>query len=213
MVEYRVATRCRAVMTAGLVLVVLVSGCASGASGSWRAGGVAASAGASGSAAPPSPATSPSRPAPSGGPPPVYPFYVDPASAAARQVSTWRAQGRADDAQQLTKISTRPGAHWLTAPSAGTTADVSALVGRAAAVHQTPVLAVYAIPHRDCGSYSAGGAGSPAEYRTWVRAVAAGIGDHPAVVLLLPDALAPKPTPPGGVSHARGFAAQAQRAA
>jgi endoglucanase len=133
----------------------------------------------------------------------VYPFYVDPASVAARQVSTWQAQGRVEDARQLTKISSRPTAYWLTATSARTTSDVSALVRKAAAAHQMPVLVAYAIPHRDCGAYSAGGAGSAAEYQAWVRAIAAGIGDRPAIVILEPDAIAQSLMTCGNVAQER----------
>ncbi|WP_375477802.1 glycoside hydrolase family 6 protein [uncultured Jatrophihabitans sp.] len=53
-----------------------------------------------------------------------------------------------------------------------------------------PVLVTYAIPHRDCGSYSAGGFGSAAAYRSWTRQVAAGIGRLRAAVIIEPDALA-----------------------
>jgi endoglucanase len=52
------------------------------------------------------------------------------------------------------------------------------------------VLVVYDIPHRDCGSYSAGGATSPAAYRTWIDTFANAIGSARAAVILEPDALA-----------------------
>jgi endoglucanase len=51
-------------------------------------------------------------------------------------------------------------------------------------------MVLYNIPHRDCGLYSAGGASDADAYKEWIRAVAAGIGDRPAVVILEPDALA-----------------------
>jgi endoglucanase len=50
------------------------------------------------------------------------------------------------------------------------------------------VLTVYAIPYRDCGSYSAGGLPA-SQYRTFIDQVAAGIGSRKAVVVLEPDAL------------------------
>jgi endoglucanase len=52
------------------------------------------------------------------------------------------------------------------------------------------VLVAYNIPQRDCGLYSAGGSASADAYRTWIRALAAGIGTRSAAVLLEPDALA-----------------------
>ena len=53
-----------------------------------------------------------------------------------------------------------------------------------------PVLALYGIPHRDCGSFAAGGFGSAGAYRGWIDGVAAAIGGGPAAVILEPDALA-----------------------
>src|SRR5207244_10503436 len=53
-----------------------------------------------------------------------------------------------------------------------------------------PVFVAYNIPGRDCGSYSAGGAGGGDAYRTWIRDFAGGIGGRSAIVILEPDALA-----------------------
>jgi endoglucanase len=49
---------------------------------------------------------------------------------------------------------------------------------------------MYAIPRRDCGGASSGGAADGARYRAWVDAVAAGIGDRRAIVIVEPDAAA-----------------------
>ena len=53
-----------------------------------------------------------------------------------------------------------------------------------------PILALYGIPHRDCGSFAAGGFGSGDAYRGWIDGVAAAIGGGPAAIILEPDALA-----------------------
>ncbi|MFC7573319.1 glycoside hydrolase family 6 protein [Klenkia terrae] len=53
----------------------------------------------------------------------------------------------------------------------------------------TPVLVAYAVPGRDCGQFSAGGAPDAATYRAWIAAVAAGIGPRKVVVVLEPDSL------------------------
>lgn len=63
-------------------------------------------------------------------------------------------------------------------------------ISAAQASGATPVLALYAIPHRDCGSFAAGGFGSADAYKGWIDGVAAAIGAGPAVVILEPDALA-----------------------
>lgn len=68
-----------------------------------------------------------------------------------------------------------------------------------------PVLALYNTPGRDCGSYSAGGAQSTAEYRKWIDGVARGIGHRRAMIVLEPDSLALLPSDCGrGVSAGRG---------
>ena len=53
-----------------------------------------------------------------------------------------------------------------------------------------PVLALYGIPHRDCGSFAAGGFATAAEYRQWIDGIAADLGSSPAAVIVEPDALA-----------------------
>lgn len=80
---------------------------------------------------------------------------------------------------------------WLTDyyPLDGVQAAARAYVSRANQAGKTPVVALYAIPDRDCGGYSQGGEPSPEAYRRWVAQAAAGLaGSHPLVVLE-PDAL------------------------
>ncbi|MGW7090254.1 glycoside hydrolase family 6 protein [Streptomyces sp. NPDC054871] len=121
---------------------------------------------------------------------PATTFWVDPNSAAARQVVAWRSQGRAADAQLIQRIAGRPQAVWL--HSSGPGAVVRAVTEAAAAEGHTAVLVAYFIPHRDCGDYSGGGAGTAAEYRRWVDEFAAGIGERAAYVIVEPDAVAQK---------------------
>ncbi|MFC8914534.1 glycoside hydrolase family 6 protein [Streptomyces sp. NPDC057116] len=115
------------------------------------------------------------------------PFWVDPDSAAARQVRAYTAQGRTAEAGLLRRISERPAALWPAwdDPAAG----IRRAVGDAAAKKKTVVLVAYNIPHRDCGLYSAGGAASPEAYRQWIGSFAGAIGDTPAIVVLEPDAV------------------------
>ncbi|MGW9073977.1 glycoside hydrolase family 6 protein, partial [Streptomyces yangpuensis] len=60
---------------------------------------------------PAGPAAAPGAPAPAvtDG---ASPFWVDPGSEAARQVTAWEATGRYDDAQVLRRIAERPVALW-----------------------------------------------------------------------------------------------------
>lgn len=187
------------VLAGGVVLVMMLGGTAPPPGAVPRADrsgtestGPAASAPVPPSVVPASP-TVPASTAPrpvNGDPLSGSTFYLDPDTPAAHQVAQWRAQGRSQDATQLTKISSRPVAHWLTNAAASATGEVSTVVARAAAAHQMPLLVVYAIPNRDCGGYSSGGAASAAQYQTFVRSVAAGIGAQPATVVLEPDAVA-----------------------
>ncbi|OBF13614.1 glycoside hydrolase family 6 protein [Mycobacterium sp. ACS4331] len=114
-------------------------------------------------------------------------FYVDPISKAARA-----AKAANPPSPQLDYIANTPQAYWLDQafPASTVTGTVSGLVGAANAVGATPVLAIYALPHRDCYSYAAGGFGSADGYRQWIDAVSAGLGGSRAVIILEPDALA-----------------------
>lgn len=68
-----------------------------------------------------------------------------------------------------------------------------AVAVRARAARQAgavPVVVAYAIPQRDCGGYSAGGAGTPEGYTRWIDGLARGLAGGRAAVVLEPDALA-----------------------
>ncbi|MEV1009967.1 glycoside hydrolase family 6 protein [Streptomyces sp. NPDC049881] len=115
-------------------------------------------------------------------------FWVDPDSPAARQVAEWEAEGRTDDAGVLRRIADRPLAHW--APGEEDPGAWAREVTEAATARETTaVLVAYNIPHRDCGQYSQGGARDEAAYAGWIDALAEGIGDAHAVVVLEPDAV------------------------
>ena len=114
-------------------------------------------------------------------------YWVDPQGPAARQAARWRAQGRRSDASAMSPIASRPTAVWLA--DEGVAARARAATARAAQAGKTALLVVYHVPGRDCGSYSAGGAGSPAGYSAWVRDFARGIGPRRATVILEPDAI------------------------
>lgn len=113
-------------------------------------------------------------------------FYVDPKTAA---YSAWQAASGTDKAL-LEKIALTPQALWIGDwSSASVTAEqVRDYTGRARSAGKTAQIVVYAIPGRDCGSYSGGGV-STSEYAKWIDTVAAGIQGNPWVILE-PDALA-----------------------
>lgn len=110
------------------------------------------------------------------------PIYVDPTSAA------MVAAAHADPPNpELTAIANTPQAFWV--DQAVPSATVARYIGAAQAAGSMPVLALYAIPHRDCGSFAAGGFATAADYRQWIDGVTASLGSSPAAIILEPDAL------------------------
>jgi endoglucanase len=108
-------------------------------------------------------------------------FYVNPDSKAMRA-----AQGAGSP--ELTAIANTPTAYWMDQLS--TPAVDAKYIATAQAAGTMPILALYGIPHRDCGSFAAGGFSSGDAYKGWIDSVAADIGGGPAAVILEPDALA-----------------------
>lgn len=115
-------------------------------------------------------------------------FFVDPA----QQAATWVRQNAGDPraARIRQAIARQPSARWFGEWSGPITPAVSAYVGAAAKAKKTPVMVAYNIVDRDCKGQSAGGAGSAAEYRTWISQFSKGIGARPAAVVVEPDAVA-----------------------
>jgi endoglucanase len=111
------------------------------------------------------------------------PFYVNPASAAMRA-----AQGANPPSPQLAAIANTPQAYWIVPGSSAAT--VAGYVSAAQAAGAIPVLSIYGIPHRDCGSFAAGGMGSADAYRSWIDGIAADLGASRAAIIVEPDALA-----------------------
>ncbi|MFF0707639.1 glycoside hydrolase family 6 protein [Gordonia sputi] len=95
------------------------------------------------------------------------------------------------DAGQLERIAGVSQARWFTDPSSpsASRSDVAAYMTRASSSHAIPVLTIYAAPHRDCGGQTAGGAPSVAAYKTWIDALARGIQNRTATVIVEPDGL------------------------
>lgn len=84
------------------------------------------------------------------------------------------AQSADPPSPELTSIANTPQAYWVV--PGGSAGTVGKYVGDANAAGAIPVLSLYGIPHRDCGSFAAGGMGSGADYRGWIDGIAAGVG-------------------------------------
>ena len=112
-------------------------------------------------------------------------FHVDPESDAAEQAEAW--VDRPEDAASMRYLAGAPVATWLGDWNVDVTSAAREQIE--AAGGDTVVLVAYNMVGRDLGYYSAGGASSQGEYRAWIDALAAGLGDGPAVVVVEPDAL------------------------
>jgi endoglucanase len=112
-------------------------------------------------------------------------LYVNPDSSPA----VWARNNPGDPraARIQSAIASQPIARWFGGD------NVSAVAGYVDAAERegkVPVLVTYNLPGRDaCGHHSSGGAGSAADYRTWVSLFAGSIGTRAAVVIIEPDAL------------------------
>lgn len=112
-------------------------------------------------------------------------FYVDGTASAAV------AAAQSPESGEVRRIAETPQVRWI-GNEVGIDAvasDVAHYVGGAESVGQLPLLALYAIPQRDCGNFAAGGFGTAGEYRRWIEQVAAGLGTSRVGIVLEPDAL------------------------
>ncbi|MEI5103582.1 glycoside hydrolase family 6 protein [Streptomyces sp. PmtG] len=126
------------------------------------------------------------------------------------QAAAWVRTHGSDPRRPLiaSRIAARPTAVWFADHRAGAlTARVRAVTARAGG--RVPVLVAYAIPGRDCGGHSGGGAPDLAAYGRWIERFAAGLGSREAVVILEPDAVALSQCLSPG-ERARRFAALAR---
>lgn len=97
----------------------------------------------------------------------------------------------AEERELLDRIADRPVATWVTGPTRLAADRVAEAVDGAARRDAVATIVAYNIPGRDCGSHSASEERlDAADYRAWVDAVVAGLGEHRAIVVLEPDALA-----------------------
>jgi endoglucanase len=116
-------------------------------------------------------------------------LYVDPGSPARKQADAW-ARSRPQDAALMRLIAEQPQVIWLGEWLRDARGETDAHVSRITSARALPVFAAYNIPHRDCGSYSAGGSRNADNYRRWIVDLVRGVKSRPTVVILEPDAIA-----------------------
>ncbi len=123
-------------------------------------------------------------------------FYVPPAAAGAEpQAIDLLLQGQVQNALMIAAMELTPQAVWLTSGTpAAVGAQVQTILQGAAGQQTVPVMVLYNIPGRDCGSYSAGGAENTAAYEAWIDAIAQQLGTSKAIFIVEPDAIANLPS-------------------
>jgi endoglucanase len=139
-------------------------------------------------------------------------LYVAPNSDAAKQAYAW-AGARPRAAAEMEKLATEPVAEWY----GGWLPDAGGLFrwrakSAYAPTHTAAFIVVYNIPNRDCGSYSAGGASSPATYKAWIDELAGAIGSYPTIAVIEPDALPEAACAAGQEAERLGLIAYATKA-
>jgi endoglucanase len=117
-------------------------------------------------------------------------LYVQPASPAALLTARFLAKGKVSDAHAMAHLADQQVGFWLTDQSETALREAHDLLLAAARRHQLPLLVVYDVPDRDCGSYSREGTSADRSYIRWVGQLATAIGDEPAIVVIEPDAVA-----------------------
>ncbi|HEY7857354.1 MAG TPA: glycoside hydrolase family 6 protein [Candidatus Nanopelagicales bacterium] len=119
-------------------------------------------------------------------------LYTAPNSVATQVLRGLPGNGNAVVPAALGYIASQPVADWL---GDWVPADKVGAVARQAAqpayeVGKVAVIAIYAIPDRDCKGFSAGGLATSDAYRSWLTALAHGISGLGPIVILEPDSLA-----------------------
>lgn len=116
-------------------------------------------------------------------------FFVSPYSEAAQNVGLSCGAEFPDAHRLIAKLASQAQGVWFGNWNTDPEHDVAGVMAAATVQQAVPILVAYNIPNRDCGGYSGAGWTSAADYETWIRSFASGIGDKKAVVILEPDAL------------------------
>jgi endoglucanase len=136
-------------------------------------------------------------------------LYVQQGTSAHQQVAAWQSS-RPQDASYLARIAQEAQAIWFGDWNGDIRSAVASVMSSSSRAGAIPVVVAYNIPHRDCGSYSAGGARDGAAYLGWIREFARGLQGQRSIVVLEPDAAAAADClPPAQRSERLGLLADA----
>ncbi|MDC0769695.1 glycoside hydrolase family 6 protein [Streptomyces sp. HD] len=109
------------------------------------------------------------------------------------QVLEWVRDNTGDPRHAViqSRIAAQPAAVWFADFTPDTiTARVRAVTSGGSASGRIPVVVPYAVPDRDCGGHSQGGAPDLDAYDAWMDRFAAGLGSGDVIVVLEPDSIA-----------------------
>lgn len=109
---------------------------------------------------------------------------------AASEEERLRAAGDRKDARLMARIANQPIATWFTKTSRNVGSEVAGLTAAAHEHHSVALLVAYDIPGQGCSTGASDrGASTTAGYLRWIHAMASGIGNRRAIVIVEPDAL------------------------
>ncbi|NUP23832.1 MAG: endoglucanase, partial [Streptomyces sp.] len=109
------------------------------------------------------------------------------------QVLEWVRDNAGDPRHAViqSRIAAQPAAVWFADFTPDTITDrVRAVTSGGSASGRIPVVVPYAVPDRDCGGHSQGGAPDLDAYDAWIDRFAAGLGSGDVIVILEPDSVA-----------------------
>lgn len=113
-------------------------------------------------------------------------LYVEPFSNAKTQANLWRISDPVG-ASLMDRMASLPQANWIGGWITDPTKYVDDCI--TVATDKLRVFVIYNIPHRDCGSYSSGGAATAEAYNEFIAKIVAGIKNRLAIFILEPDAI------------------------
>ncbi len=88
----------------------------------------------------------------------------------------------------ISMIANQPQAVWLTRGNDQDIQQVKDILTKTTSTN-LPVFVIYAIPNRDCKSYSAGGVANENIYLAWIKKLSEVLGSKQAIIIYEPDAL------------------------
>ena len=104
--------------------------------------------------------------------------------------SSFKEHHSAEYQEAIEYILSQPNAVWLNGDGYDSNERIRTILDQGKTENALATFVLYNIPHRDCGSYSSGGAASGADYRAWIDRIAGVLADEQGLIIIEPDAIA-----------------------